>query len=212
MVEPIHPRPPRVSVLLTQTLTAWPNERINFGAMVDAIHGRGFGALLLLIALPCMVPLPVGFMGGIFGTLLILLGLQMTAGFDHPWLPKFVRRLEMPKLTAEKFVDKLDPWLGKIERLCSPSWLFFHTKTAQRFSGLLLTILGVELALPLPMTNIPFAILLIGYAMALIERDGRWLALMWFITISQLVAAFFVTDWIVLQLSDVYELVRKFVT
>ena len=64
------PKPPRVSELLGVTLAAWDQERIEFGQLVDAIHERGFGALILLTALPCLIPVPVGFMGGIFGTLL----------------------------------------------------------------------------------------------------------------------------------------------
>jgi len=91
------PKPPRVSELLEATLTAWDQEKIGFGQLVDAIHERGFGALILLAALPCMIPLPVGFMGGIFGTLLSLIGLQMLIGFDHPWMPGFVRRIQIPK-------------------------------------------------------------------------------------------------------------------
>ena len=77
------PKPPRVSELLGVTLAAWDQERIEFGQLVDAIHERGFGALILLTALPCLIPVPVGFMGGIFGTLLSLIGLQMMVGFDQ---------------------------------------------------------------------------------------------------------------------------------
>ena len=208
MIEPVKPRPPRVSVLLSETLKTWPEERISFGALIDSIHGRGFGAMILLLALPCMIPLPIGFMGGIFGTLLVLIGLQLMAAFDHPWLPKFIRRIEMPKQSVEKWVHRLDPWLVRIEKLCAPSWLFFHTRGAQRFTGLLLVFLGIELALPVPMTYLPFALALVGYAMALIERDGRWLAALWVITLSQLVAAFWFGDWVVMQLSGVVDLLR----
>lgn len=210
MIEPIKPRPPRVSVLLSETLKQWPHERISFGALIDSIHGRGFGAMILLLALPCMIPLPIGFFGGIFGTLLTLIGLQLIAGFDHPWLPKFIRRIEMPKQSAEKWVHRLDPWLVRIEKLCAPSWLVFHTRNAQRFTGLLLVFLGIELALPVPMTNLPFALALVGYAMALIERDGRWLAVLWVITLGQLAAAFWFGDWVVMHLGGVIESVRGF--
>ncbi|MBL0028091.1 MAG: exopolysaccharide biosynthesis protein [Rhodanobacteraceae bacterium] len=203
------PKPPRVSDLLGATLAAWDQERIDFGQLVDAIHERGFGALILLAALPCLIPVPVGFMGGIFGTLLSLVGLQMLAGFDHPWLPGFVRRLQIPKTSVAKFVQVLDPWLSRIEKLCKPSWTFFLNRHAHRFTGLLLVFLGIELALPVPMTNMPFAIAMIGYAMALLERDGRWLAALWAVTLIQIGAAFWFGDWVVMHLGGFIESVRS---
>lgn len=202
------PKPPRVSELLEATLTAWDQEKIGFGQLVDAIHERGFGALILLAALPCMIPLPVGFMGGIFGTLLSLIGLQMLIGFDHPWMPGFVRRIQIPKTSVAKFVKLLDPWLERIEKLCKPSWTFFLTRHAHRFTGFLLVFLGIELALPVPMTNMPFAMAMIGYAMALLERDGRWLAALWAVTLIQFGAAFWFGDWVVMHLGGFIETVR----
>ena len=50
---------------------------------------------------------------------------------------------------------------------------------AHFFNGLMLIALGVLLALPLPLTNVPFGLLLLAYAMALIERDGRLMLVAW---------------------------------
>jgi hypothetical protein len=204
------PKPPRVSQMLADTLAAAEGEKVGFGVLVDSIHERGFGALILLCALPCMIPIPIGFMGGIFGTLLSLIGLQMLAGFDHPWLPGFIRRLQIPKASVAKFVQILDPWLLRIEKLCKPSWGFFLTRNAHRFTGFLLVFLGIELALPVPMTNMPFALAMIGYAMALLERDGRWLAALWAVTLIQFGAAFWFGDWVVMHLGGVIQSVRGF--
>lgn len=204
------PKPPRVSELLAATLAAHDEERIGFGTLVDSIHERGFGALILLAALPCMIPLPVGFMGGIFGTMLSLIGLQMVIGFDHPWLPGFVRRIQIPKTSVAKFVHRLDPWLLRIEKLCKPAWTFFLSRHAHRFTGLLLVFLGIELALPVPMTNLPFALAMVGYAMALLERDGRWLAALWAVTLVQFGAAVWFGDWVVMHLGGFFDSVRAF--
>jgi len=113
---------------------------------------------------------------------------------------------------VEKWVNRLDPWLVRIEKLCAPSWLVFHTRNAQRFTGFLLVFLGIELALPVPMTNLPFALAMVGYAMALIERDGRWLAVLWVVTLSQVVATIWFGDWVVLQLGAAIDAVRDFFT
>ena len=64
---------------------------------------------------------------------------------------------------------------------------------ARVFGGLLLAVLGGLLALPLPLTNYPFGLLLVLWAIALIERDGRLLALAWGLGVTEIaiVALFF---------------------
>ena len=49
------------------------------------------------------------------------------------------------------------------------------------YTGLLLVLLGLLLALPIPFTNVLFALLLLLVALSLIERDGRLLLVSWFI-------------------------------
>ena len=46
-------------------------------------------------------------------------------------------------------------------------------------TGLLLVLLGVLLALPIPFTNYLFAALLLMFAFALLERDGRLMGVAW---------------------------------
>jgi hypothetical protein len=71
-------------------------------------------------------------------------------------------------------------WLERIERLTRPRALaVLDHPAAHSFTGLLLIALGVLLALPLPLTNVPFGLLLLAYAMALIERDGRLMLVAW---------------------------------
>jgi hypothetical protein len=172
------PKPPRVSELLTATLQAWPEERISFGALVDATQGRGFGALVVLVSLPCLIPLPVGFSGPLFGGMLCLMAAQMIVGFEHPWLPAWVRRISMTRESVERFVHRLDPWLHRLERLCHPTWPWALTKNGQRVVGGFLILTGIALSLPVPLTNIPIALVMIGYGVGLMERDGRLLILM----------------------------------
>ena len=49
-------------------------------------------------------------------------------------------------------------------------------RIASCFSGLLLVLLGLLLSLPIPFTNYVFGVLLMLFALALLERDG-WLML-----------------------------------
>lgn len=172
------PKPPRVSALLTETLKDWPAERISFGALVDATQGRGFGALVVLISLPCLIPIPVGFSGPLFGGMLCLMAVQMILGFEHPWLPGWMRRISMTRSSVERFVRRLDPWLNRLERLCHPTWPLALTRNGQRVIGAFLFLTGLALSLPIPLTNVPIALVMIGYGVGLMERDGRLLVAM----------------------------------
>lgn len=55
-------------------------------------------------------------------------------------------------------------------------------------TGLLLIVLGLLLALPIPLTNYPFGIILVVFAVALIERDGKAMLLAWALGLAELVA------------------------
>ncbi len=178
-MKPKAPRPARISTLLADLLRSRTEPGIAFGDLVDAIQGRGFGALLILISLPCLVPLPIGISGPVFGGMLCLLSVQMMLGFEHPWLPRFMRRVELPTAGTARFVARLDPWLLRLERRCQPNWIWFVSPIGRRITGAWLFLTGLALALPIPFTNVPIALVLAAYGMALLEHDGRWLAVLW---------------------------------
>src|SRR3546814_654013 len=72
-----------------------------------------------------------------------------------------------------RFERMLSPWLGRLERLVKPRLpLLLDHRVAGMLSGLLLVLLGLLLALPIPFTNYIFGSLLLLFALALLERDG----------------------------------------
>ena len=56
------------------------------------------------------------------------------------------------------------------------------------YTGVLLICLGLLLALPLPMTNFVFAGTLLLFALALMERDGALMLVLWTLSTAGLVA------------------------
>ena len=119
----------------------------------------------------------------------MLIGVQLLFHVEHPWLPKWIARREIPRSSLVAFRNRIDKWLGRIERLIKPRWQgFLDNKYGHAFSGFMLIVLGVILALPIPGTNYPFGFLLLGYSLALIERDGKLLVLCWILGIAEMVA------------------------
>jgi hypothetical protein len=142
---------------------------------------------LLIAVLPAFVPLPVG-AGAISGPLVSLVGLQLLAQMEHPWVPGFLARRSLSREGVVKFRDRTAGLLRWLEKLSRPrtEGIIDHP-VARTFTGLLLVLLGAMLALPLPGTNYPFGLILLAYAIALIERDGRLMLVAWALGVAELV-------------------------
>jgi len=169
---------PRTTELLRGALDAHTGETITLGDFIDPLGERAFGFLVLALALPNFIPVPIG-VGGVMGVLVILIGLQMLFGLEHPWLPNALRRRGLARTSVERFVKRVTPLLRWLERLCRPRWESLARHPLHRVSGFLLVLTGFALALPIPFTNYPFGLLLVAFAVALIERDGVVLAIAW---------------------------------
>ncbi|MDN5781606.1 MAG: exopolysaccharide biosynthesis protein, partial [Luteimonas sp.] len=112
--------------------------------------------------------------------LAILIGLQLLAGRRTPWLPEFIARRGPRRHAMARFEQMLSPWLGRLERLVRPRLaVLLDHRVAGMFSGLLLVLLGILLALPIPFTNYVFGGLLLLFALALLERDGAVMVAAW---------------------------------
>src|SRR5690606_20602698 len=72
--------------------------RISIGEFLDTFEHRGYGPLLLIIAL--LIVLPTGGIPGIptlLGLIIILIASQLAWGRSAPWLPKWLRKLGFKK-------------------------------------------------------------------------------------------------------------------
>src|SRR3546814_10030298 len=92
----------------------------------------------------------------------------------------FIARRGPHRHAMARFERMLSPWLGRLERLVKQrlSLLPDH-RVAGMLSGLLLVLLGLLLALPIPFTNYVFGGLLLLFALALLERDGALMIVAW---------------------------------
>ena len=152
---------------------------VRFEDLLAGLGRRAFGMMLFVVALPAFIPVP-GLAGAISGPLCALVGLQLLFGLRRPWLPRFMARRGPKRRTLEVFDNMSSRWLARLEKLVRPrhTWVLDH-RAAGMFTGLLLTVLGVLLALPIPFTNYVFGVLMMLFAFALLERDGLLMLLCW---------------------------------
>lgn len=186
--EPKTETPPPITTraLVDQLAEGDPNEALSLGELLDRFSERSFGLFLLIVMLPTFIPIPVG-MGGISGVLTSLIGLQFLARLEHPWLPRFLARQQVHRHRIVGFRNRMGRWLDRLERLTRPRNLaMLQHPAAHAFTGLLLTVLGILLSLPLPLTNYPFGLVLLAFAFALIERDGRLMLLAWALGLAEI--------------------------
>lgn len=145
-------------------------ERISIGDLCAALGDRSVGALMLVFALPNVVPSPPG-TSAITGMPLILLAACLMLG-KSPWLPAFITGRSLSRSAFGTMAGHMVPWLEKAERLLRPRLEPLCSGLPERIAGLCCFVLAVIIALPIPLGNILPAIAICCFSLALLERDG----------------------------------------
>ena len=146
--------------------------------LFEGLGRRGFGMLLFVAALPAFIPIPVG--GAVSGPLVVLIAAQLLVGLRKPWLPGFIAERAPRRQALARFERIVDPWLRRLERVVRPRLpVVLDHRLATAFTGLLLLLLGLLLALPIPLTNYVFGGIILLFALALLERDGALMLAAW---------------------------------
>lgn len=169
---------PGIRALLAGFSSGDPDELLPLTQLLAGLGRRAFGMLLLIAILPAFIPIPIG--GAVSGPLVMFIGAQLLIGRRRPWLPKFLSKRGPHRYALARFEVKAGPWLARLEKLIRPrlSWLLAHRAGAM-LTGLLLVLLGLLLSLPIPLTNYLFGVLLLLFALALLERDGALMIVAW---------------------------------
>ncbi|WP_270938133.1 exopolysaccharide biosynthesis protein [Falsiroseomonas oryzae] len=158
-----------ISRIVAEVAAAFPGERITLGEMAEAFGDRAFGLLLLLLLLPGLLP----GMASVFGTPLLILGIQMGLGLRVPKLPGILARQSIKRSDLLRLASASSKGLAKIERYVKPRPGFFLTPPGERIIGWLTAYVAIMLILPGPGTNGPPAFGNIVMALGLIEHDSK---------------------------------------
>lgn len=174
-----------LAILLEKSRTA---SSLSIKEILEVISQKGRLLILILLSLPFCQPILLPGLSIPFGIAVAIIGLRIAFG-KHVWLPKKILVRTIKTTTIEKIVQKALLMMKKIRPWIHPrlQWLCLH-RTMQLVNGLLLFLLGVLLALPLPIpfTNITtgWSILLIG--LGLLEDDGVLILIGYLITLATL--------------------------
>lgn len=147
--------------------------RLSIGELVDALGDQGFGLLLLILALPNLVPGPMipGFSVP-FALGIAILGVQRFMGLEAPRLPQWIRRRTVSRAGFRRLVERCEIWLARAGRLLQPRPNWLTHGPGRRLAGMALVGLSLVLALPVPLGNSPMALSIAIIALGVLENDG----------------------------------------
>lgn len=165
--------PQRLSEILDDIAAQDGRDRISLGDILGVMHGRAFGALLLIFAFPNILPTPPG-TAGVLGLPLLFLSTQMMLG-QMPWLPRFIARRSLSREAFVTLVGHARPWLMRAERLLRARLVWLAHPRAQRFIGGICLIVSAVLVLPVPFGNMAPSVAICIIALGVLERDGLWI-------------------------------------
>ncbi len=140
---------------------------LTLGEFMDRAGEQTYGFMVLLFAMPSLIPglnvvgAPVG------GGVIMRMGWQMAKGQPHPWVPERLQALELHKGRLQDALARLEHLFSKVR------WERFEQRPlARRWMGLLLMWTGFLLALPVPLPfgNIAPAGVLMVQGVALLEE------------------------------------------
>lgn len=135
----------------------------------DRLDERAYGLLILLLAIPCLVPGLYGVPQAV-GVIIILVAAQLLIGREEPWLPRRVLNLRARGKWLKTMADFAETRLGWVDRLSRPRLLMFATGAGERMAALFMIL--ATLTIVLPMTNTIPSIALALLSVGLIQRDG----------------------------------------
>ena len=153
-------------------LRTWPTDRLTFGELIEALGQRGYGALIVLLALPNLLPFWVPFLSPLVGVPMFIICAQLAFGRTTPRLPDMVARRSMRGVALLGMIQKASPWLRRVERFVKPRPSFLTTRTGERLVGAWCMVLAAIVVLPTPLTNGPPALACLVMALGMLEEDG----------------------------------------
>lgn len=143
-------------------------EGMTVAAIVDRLDERAFGLLILILAIPCLVP---GLPGAqIIAVPIALLALQVLVGRREPWLPGWFMRARVKKSWITSIAGFADKRLRWTERLAQPRLTFLASGFGERVVALFMALAAVTVMLPI--TNTIPSVALTLMSVGIIQRDG----------------------------------------
>ena len=161
------------SVLLQRLHDEASTDHFTLGWVMRSLHKRGFGLILLLLALVAIAP-GVSIVAGL---LLMIPAFQMIAGQPAPVFPRRIAVRPLPTRHLAALVQRAVPVLRYLEKFIHPRWPT-PLEATKRLVGAVVVLLNITLLFtPVPLSNVVPALVIALISLAYLEEDGLLLSI-----------------------------------
>jgi hypothetical protein len=179
----------KLSQLLSQLLVEYTDKPLPLSVLLEKVGNSGFGTIAGMLTIPMLIPLPIPLPGfsALVGIGIILVGCQLALGYDKPYLPQRIARIELSPAASQKILKQIDRLLQPLERMSRHRLsTFSNSWWGCRISGACLAwdALLMSLPLPIPLTNLAPAYTILFLAIGLIEFDGLFILIGYGMTVA----------------------------
>ena len=149
------------------------SERVSLGDLVNGIKTHARATLLILFAIPNLLPGLPG-TSAVTGLPLVYLTFQMMLG-RPAWLPGFIANRSLLRSNLLALLTKAAPHLVRIERFLHPRLPALSHENTQRIIGGIGILLSLLVMLPIPLGNFLPALAILIAALGLLGNDGYFI-------------------------------------
>ena len=161
---------PPIVQRLRDAAAAFREEGVSMRAMAQAHGPEAHGTLLLLLGMPCLLPVPG--VGTVLGVGMAALAVAMWRGQGEPCLPQRVANLELPRHWARRVLEGLASAYetaghhakARLSHLAGPTW--------RSAVAVAVGLMAIIVVLPVPFGNLLPALALMLIGLGLVFRDG----------------------------------------
>ena len=139
------------------------------GDLVDLLGEQAGGILLVAIAIPAIIPAPGIPLGAVFGTVLVIIACRMAASGAGLGLPCWLAQVRLGAPVITLLSRRGPALLRRIEHRLRPRASLLVTRRSKPLLALVMALMGVLIALPIPLGNtLPgLSVILMGLGLAI---------------------------------------------
>lgn len=184
--------------VLDEAIEASHGETICLDDLLQEFGTRSFGPVLIVLSLVIISPigsipaLPIA-----LGAVIALFAVQLVFGRARPWLPHRLRKVGIDRGRAERFRERWQDRLERIDAMLRPRFEWAAAAPSQWFASFCLIFLSATM---IPLELIPFgatvpAVAMLFFGIGLTVRDGLMMLLGFVVTVPSLWLTFAWWPW-----------------
>lgn len=167
----------KITEQLESVTSSFDDGHISVRGFLEHIGSGSVGIALLIVAIPNFVPF-ANMLGitWILAPVLGMLSIQLMLKLKSPWLPSFVMNKTVDVKKLGNLIEKVLPYLKSVEKLFYQRMPFLFHRLTYFLIGLICFGLSMIMLVPLlPLGDSFPSLLIAGYALSIVQKDGLML-------------------------------------